>query len=175
LILTDSIIIVDEIGKVAAATNTALAAKNFPHSVYYMYGHPKEVNQRLQEMTDSPTEGNKKFPLIWLFTDIMIERNLVGLYGQTKLRFLIANYTEGHYRADQRTSLNFIPVLHPIKEEFINQLFLHKQFTNENEVEFAETDMYYYGSQLNDKNVLNDRIDAIELRNVKLTIKLPIC
>jgi len=171
----DAIIIVNEMKQVAAATSTALADKGFTLPVYFTYGHPKEVANRLQALTNSPTEKAKMFPLIWLFTDITINRNEIGFYGSARLRLLVANYTEGTYTAEQRTTNNFIPILHPIKEELINQIGLHKQFTYPDEVTFQETDMYYYGSQYNDKNVLNDRIDAIEIKDLQINITNKIC
>jgi hypothetical protein len=139
--------------------------------VYYMYGHPKEIAIRLQELSNSPTEGSKKFPLIILFTDITIDRSLIGFYGSAKLRMLVANFTLAEYTSVQRTDINFKPILHPIKKELINQIERHGQFTYEDELTYKETDMYYYGSQINDKNIFNDRIDAIELRDISLNIK----
>lgn len=167
-----TVYIVEEMEAVVAKVNTALTTANFGTTpVYYMYGHPKEIANRLQELSNSPTEGNKKFPLIILFTDITIDRSLIGFYGSTSLRMLIANFTLAEYTSNQRTEINFKPILHPIKKELLSQIDLHGQFTYENELTYKETDMYYYGSQINDKNIFNDRIDAIELRDIKLNIK----
>lgn len=167
-----TVYIVEEMAAVIAKVNTALTDANFgTRPVYYMYGHPMEINNRLQELSASPTEANKKFPLIILFTDITIDRSLIGFYGSTQLRMLIANFTLPEYISEQRTDINFKPILHPIKKELINQIERHGQFTYENELTYKETDMYYYGSQINNQNVFNDRIDAIELRDIKLNIK----
>ena len=157
---------------VVAKVNTALTVASFGTTpVYYMYGHPKEIAIRLQELTNSPTEGHKKFPLIILFTDITIDRSLIGFYGSTSLRMLIANFTLAEYTSNERTDINFKPILHPIKKELLNQIDRHTRFTYEDELTYKETDMYYYGSRINDSNVFNDRIDAIELRDIKLNIK----
>jgi hypothetical protein len=170
--MDETIYIVEEMEAVIAKVNTALTIANFGTTpVYYMYGHPKEIANRLQELSNSPTEGNKKFPLVILFTDITIDRSLIGFYGSTSLRMLIANFTLAEYTSNQRTEINFKPILHPIKKELINQIDRHNRFTYEDELTYKETDMYYYGSQINDKNIFNDRIDAIELRDIKLNIK----
>lgn len=170
--MDETIYIVEELEAIVAKVNTALTAANFDtRPVYYMYGHPKEIANRLQELSNSPTEGHKKFPLIILFTDITIDRSLIGFYGSVSLRMLIANFTLAEYTSIQRTEINFKPILHPIKKELINQIDRHSQFTYEDELIYKETDMYYYGSQINDKNIFNDRIDAIELRDIKLNIK----
>ncbi len=170
--MDETIYIVEEMASVIAKVNTALTAASFGTTpVYYMYGHPKEIAIRLQELSNSPTEGAKKFPLIILFTDITIDRSLIGFYGSVSLRILIANFTLAEYISEQRTEINFKPILHPIKKELINQIDRHARFTYEDELTYKETDMYYYGSQINDKNIFNDRIDAIELRDIKLNIK----
>lgn len=164
--------IVDEIGAVVTKVNTALTAAGFGHlPVYYMYGHPKEIASRLQELTNSPTEAHKKFPLIILFTDIQIDHDVPGFYGATRLRMLIANFTLPTYISEQRTEINFKPILHPIKDELIKQISLYRQFTYKDELRYSETDMYFYGSQINDKNIFNDHIDAIELRDIRINIK----
>lgn len=170
--MNETVYIVEEMAAVIAKVNTALTAASFGTTpIYYMYGHPMEINNRLVELSNSPTEANKKFPLVILFTDITIDRSLVGFYGSTQLRMLIANFTLPEYISEQRTEINFKPILHPIKKELINQIERHGQFTYENELSYKETDMYYYGSQINNQNVFNDRIDAIELRDIKLNIK----
>lgn len=174
--MSQPVYIVDEMASVVAKVNTALTANSFGYSpVYYMYGHPREISNRLQELSNSPTEGHKKFPLIILFTDIMIEHDTPGFYGSARLRMLVANITLPTYTAPQRTELNFKPVIHPIKNELIKQISLYKQFTFEDELRYSETDMYFYGSQINDKNVFNDYIDATELRDIRINIKNKIC
>lgn len=170
------VFIVEEIEEVVSKVNQELYLKGFQHlPVYYKYGHPKEISNRLQELSNSPTEGHKKFPLIILFTDITIKKDVPGFYGSANLRMLVANITEPTYISEDRTEKNFKPVLHPIKEELIKQIGEHSQFTYDNELTYSETDMYFYGSEINDKNIFNDYIDAIELKNIQLNIKNKIC
>jgi hypothetical protein len=170
-----TVFIVEEIEKVVAKTNTALTAAGFTSTVYYDYGHIKEITQRLQELTDSPNHSHEKFPLIILLTDVPIQRNIPGFYGSAKMRFLICNITQPEYTSKQRTATNFKPVLHPIKEAFIEALTQHGQFVFESIPMFTETDCYYYGSQINDKNVFNDHIDAIELDGLSVNVTEFIC
>lgn len=170
--MDETVYIVEEMEAIVAKVNTELTAANFTtRPVYYMYGHPMEIANRLQELSNSPTEGHKKFPLIILFTDITIDKSIIGFYGSTSLRMLVANFTLAEYTSVQRTEINFKPILHPIKKELIKQIERHGQFTYEDELTYKETDMYYYGSKINEKNIFNDRIDAIELRDIKLNIK----
>lgn len=170
-----TVFIVEEMAAVVAKVNTALAAANFGRTVYYMYGHVKEISSRLQELSNSPTEKNKKFPLIILFTDIQIDKDKPGFYGSAKLRMLVANITVPTYISEDRTEQNFKPILHPIKEELLKQIGEHQQFTYPEELRYKETDMYFYGSQINDKNQFNDFIDAIELKDIQVNITNKIC
>lgn len=174
--MSEPIYIVEEIAAVVAKVNQGLYLEGFQYlPVYYKYGHPKEIAKRLQELTNSPTEAHKKFPLIILFTDITIEKDTPGFYGSARLRMLVANITQPQLISEERTEQNFKPVLHPIKDELIKQIGLHGQFTYEEELTYDETDMYFYGSQINDKNIFNDYIDAIELKNIRINIKNKIC
>jgi hypothetical protein len=85
---------------------------------------------------------------------------------------LVCNITEADYISEQRTELNFKPIIHPIKVELIKQISLYKQFTFEGELQYKETDMYFYGSQINNNNIFNDRVDGTELKDIMLNIKL---
>jgi hypothetical protein len=169
------VFIVDEIRNVVQKTNTKLAAANFGMTVYYDYGHPEEINQRLQTKADSAADKDKLFPLIILLTDIPITHNIVGFWGQARLRLLICNFTEAEYTSQERTDINFKPILHPIKKEFMNQLSVYGLFAFETVPQYTETDCYYYGSQINNKNQFNDRIDAIEITDLVVNITAKIC
>lgn len=167
--------IVEEIQTVVVKVNTALSAANFGKTVQYMYGHPLEIVGRLQELSNSVTLQTQKFPLVILFTDVTIDRSLIGFYGSVRLRMLVANITQPEYISEERTDKNFKPILHPIKEELIKQISIHGRFTFGDELKFKETDMYFYGSQINNKNIFNDYIDAIELKDIQVNIKNKIC
>lgn len=169
------IFIVDEIRTVVERTNAKLAEDNFGMEVYYSYGHPKEINQRLQTLSESAEDKDKVFPRIILLTDIPINHNIIGFWGQARLRILICNYTEAEYTAEERTEKNFKPILHPIKKAFIDKLSTYGLFTFEGELQYTETDCYYYGSQINDKNQFNDRIDAIEITDLLVNVTAKIC
>lgn len=169
------VIIVNHVKQVVADTNTGLQELGFALPVRYDYGHSKEIAKRLQELTQSATFANQKFPLVILFTDITIDHNIPGFYGWVNLHILVCNVTDPNYTAEQRTDNNFIPILHPIKNELLNQLQKHIGFSWPQEPTYQETDCYFYGSLLNGANVFNDYIDAIELRNVRINLHYEIC
>ncbi len=162
----------EEIGQVVAATNTALAAAGFPSEVFYMYGHVKEVAQRLQQISESAAKT--RYPLIILFTDIPIKKKL-GWYGDARLQVVIVTHAMENAHAPDRLENVFKPILEPIKMEFLNQLSTHPQFTRPGELMYTQVRHYFWGSQLNNANPLNDKLDAIELRDIEITIKNKFC
>lgn len=178
-----NIYIEEEIGVVAARTNTALqAAKTagrlpsaFPSEVFYMYGHYIEVVSRLKQLSESKNLKDRKYPLIVLFTDIPVTPTGFGFFGDAKLQVMILHYTDQNYYAPDRLANVFKPVLEPIKEEFIHQVEIYEQFTRPTELAFTQIRHYFWGSAENKKNPFNDRLDAIELRDIEITIKNKIC
>jgi len=166
------IYIVDEMKAIVDAVN--VAAPLGDTEIKYMYGHPLEIRNRLQIISESPERG-AKFPLVVLLTDITITKNIPGLYGTADLRLLVMNITQPEYFSEKRTEVNFKAVLHPIKNELIKQIELHKQFTFPTEISYSETDAYFYGSSINNKNVFGDYIDCIEISNLSVNIKNKIC
>lgn len=173
--MNEDVLIVEEIGYVVEAVN---AAAIVPGNIRYMYGHPLEIVARLQELSNSPTQKNQKFPLIVLFTDIKVHHDIPGFYGSTSLQMIVATTTDPSYTSEVRTAKNFKPVLHPIKQELMKQLGRHKQFTFPDEPDYSEIDRYFWGKKGlygNEGNIFNDYIDCIELEGIRINIKNKIC
>jgi hypothetical protein len=168
--------IVEEIGKVVDATKSSLSLSN----LLYIYGHPLEVMTRLQEMTNSVTQKDKKFPLIALFTDVTVRVNAqtVGIYGEVELQLIIATQTLPEYTSVQRLETSFKPTLYPIRDSFLDNLLKHRQFTFDGNVEYDSIDRFYWGRQGlygNTGNIFNDYIDAIEIQNLRVRVKNKVC
>lgn len=165
---------------VVTATDAAIIADTdvdfvaIPKRVYFMHGHPKEIVNVLQEYTNSPTHKNSKYPLIALMRDIREELSdqQHGFGTDFKARIVICTLTKETLRADDREIKNFIPILNPVFEEFIYQLSQSVDFgmPTISEMKIVKHDRYYWGSQVADKNVFNDCIDAIEIESISLKI-----
>jgi hypothetical protein len=159
-----------EMGEVVAKTQAKLA---LPQLVY-LWGHPLEVVNTLQEYTKNPVKETQKFPLVALFTDIPVRRNQpIGFFGNTRLHLVVANITKSEYKAPERLALNFQPILQPIKDELVNQITKHHQWTMAGLLVYEEIERYYWGKQGlygNQGNVFNDYIDCIELRDLSINI-----
>lgn len=163
----------EEIEVVATRTNTALQTASFPHEVFFMYGHIVEVVSRLKQAAEGKTT-KVRYPLIVLFTDIPVKKRL-GFYGEAKLQIVIVHHTEQNYTAPDRMTNVFKPILEPIKKEFLYQLGVYERFTRPAQLAYTQIRHYFWGSQLNKANPFNDRLDAIELRDIEVIIKENIC
>lgn len=174
----EAVYIPDILEEIVGKVDTAL----FPtleQRIYFMFGHPLEIVARLQELTKAtgPSRG-KKYPLVALFTDIPVVKDVNGFYGRAKLQMVIANITEQNLTAAQRLAKNFKPLLQPIKEELLLQISQHVQFTEPGELFYTEIERYYWGKNGlygNTGNIFNDFIDCIELRDIQVTVKNKIC
>ncbi len=172
--MSEPVYIVEDMAAIVAKVNTALTAASFGRAVYYMFGHPLEIVTRLQQLSQSTTQKDKKYPLVALFTDIPVVHK-PGFYGEAKMNIIIATLTKPEFTAPQRLQNNFKPILQPIKDELLNQIDRYTGFTHEGELSYTEIERYYWGKQGlygNNANVFNDYIDCIELQNVTVTLKL---
>lgn len=176
--MSKPVYIVDEMAIVVDRVSTKLSQK-LGGPVFYMYGHPVEIVQRLQVMTNSPTLQNKKYPLIALFTDIPIDVSEVGIYGTATMQMVIATITQSNYQAEERTEKSFKPILHPIYHMLMQEIYEHKQFNFEYQnPDHTAIDRYYWGKQGlygNTGNQFNDYIDAIEIKDLTVPIRNQFC
>ena len=159
----------------AIIKDTSLNWGVLPKKVYFMHGHPKEIVNVLQGYTNSPDFKDKKYPLIILVRDIEDEEPLIGQNGidiSFKCQFFICTITSPDLRAEDREVKNFKPILHPILYEFLNQITISPLFSTETveQMKMKWTDRYYWGANVIDKNQLNDYIDAVEIKQMTLTL-----
>jgi len=155
-------------------------------AVHYHYGHPLEIINTITQYDQGNESKYDKYPLVAFFLDSSINRGReVGLYGEQEVNICIirdCNDAQGNDVASVRDEKNFIPVLNPIYLELLEQIALRGDLFNlqggaEN-IEHKVTNRYYWGrSGLfgNDGNIFNDRVDAIEINNMKLRINLNYC
>jgi len=135
---------------------------------YFEDGHLLDVANRLiaRDGSVSP-ESDKKYPLIVLEQDFDMDK-FNGPIARAPLSFAIVNPTQDpEYTTEQRREFNFTPILDPLYAEFIAALdkFLGVDILSEN---WGVTRRYYWGSQFNKENIFNDRLDAIEIKNLEI-------
>jgi hypothetical protein len=140
----------------------------------FLYGHPVDVLQALVDLDKDPVLSATRYPVICLFQDLPEANNAqVGINFSANLHFIIATSTEASYRAPERYEKSFKPILYPMYEAFKLALFESGYFmlVNEDQIQHTKKDRVYWGRNGLygvDGNIFADKIDAIELTNVKL-------
>lgn len=149
--------------------------------VHYLHGHPVEIIETLGQRDKSDQGQFNKYPLIALFQDFPERHgNLLGTEAEVVLHIIIAKSTMAAYKADERYTRNFKPFLYPIYKEFLRQIYLSPRFRNYDEtlIDHTKIDRLYWGREglyKNEGNVFNDRLDCIEIRDLRLNINLNNC
>lgn len=151
--------------------------------VHYMYGHPKEVIDTLDQYNSSPKKMFDKYPLVAFFLDTDVDRGKeVGIYGEYSVHMaIIRECADSNQTAKERDINNFIPVLTPIYMELMQEIKNRGgifQLGLQETVPHRATNRYYWGrSGLygNTANVFNDWVDAIEIQNMKLKVRTSYC
>lgn len=151
-----------------------------PADCYFMDGTPWEIIQRLSEKDQSKTEKFKKYPLLALFHNIEETRDpRIAIYADIRLNLVICNHTERKFDAPDRREKNFIPVLWPLYKIFLENIRKSGYFELDFEmVPHTKTDQYFWGRNGlygMDGNIFNDYLDAVEIRNLQLSITTKTC
>lgn len=145
----------------------------------FMWGHPIELKNTLKEMTEARSQKYLKFPVVMLFSDILSSPSSVkGAFQDLTLNIVIAMSTLPTYKASQREAKNFIPILRPIYQALIEEIYRSGYFWVQAQRDILGRDIerYFWGAgstQGNTENFFNDCIDAIEIKNLKLTQARP--
>jgi len=195
--MTNPVYIVDIIGDVVnnvrdeilqtiiTNENAALAPdeQSFINTINYQYGHKLELLETLKQMDQDASGQNKflKYPLVYLVQDFVEDRGKQpGIYAETSLNILIMHQTEPTHKITDRYNKVFKPVLYPIYYSLINQINQSRFVNQGNEdlIPHTKIDRAFYGKKGlggNEKNALNDFVDAIEIVNLDLKINYQPC
>jgi len=130
---------------------------------YYYYGHPLEIVNTLMEKDSSQVWKLKKYPAIFLFHNFEEKRDKFS--SEAELQIVIVTETRPNWKAADRYTNVFDPILIPLYDRFIYELSrtTSLQFNGEHSMKIYP----FWGSEV-DKNVANDYADAIELKGLKV-------
>lgn len=142
---------------------------------YFMDGHLTEIQGRLKAKDEAEKQVTSwtKYPLVVLFQNLKYKINKTSK-SSVPIDFMIVNITKGNLITEQRRDENFSPVLDPIYNELIGAIKDSLSFSITND-DFDVSREYYWGSDESEKNPLNDRLDAIEVSNLKLELTIKNC
>lgn len=149
--------------------------------VHYQYGHPLEIIKTLGHFDNGTTTPYDKYPLVAFFLDSEVDRTDKNYYGVQSVNIaIIRACKDANQNAAERDEFNFIPVLTPIYMALMNEIKLRGDLFDGafQDLPHRVTNRYYWGKSGlygNEKNIFNDWVDAIEINNLKLKIKLNYC
>jgi hypothetical protein len=160
-------ILVDEMGVIV---NEVQAALSMP-VLNYQYGYIKELNETLIQWSKSESFASEKFPLVYMEQPFNIARgSSAGFFGTAEvIRLFIMNETKKEWKAKDRMTNNFKPVIHPIVREILKQIDISVVFHTQSAemIEHTFTDRYFFGEAM---SFLVDAIDCSILTLRKLVI-----
>jgi len=145
---------------------------------YYEYGHPKDLIRKLSQKDKHETLKYKKWPLIALLQDF---KETIGenqfVQSAADLNIVIITNTLQDYYADDRYDNTFRTVLYPLYDLLIKHINQSGWFLNV-DIGLVPHDKYdrlfwgragLYG---NEGNIFGDAVDAIEIQNLHLELRL---
>jgi hypothetical protein len=153
---------------VTNTSSTPLSASSWQLALYYEYGRALEINTTIKDKKQDPVNKNKRFPLVWLLTDIEKDTSFeFGYSADIVLAFVYLS--EQNLKAKKRIETKMEPIIDPLIALFRNTMISSpgsRYFyypLGEERLSSLETDKFKYGSVANNRHVFDDITDAIEL------------
>lgn len=145
-----------------------LDATKWNLAINYLYGSRQEINEILVNASKDPAQKLIRFPLIWLFVNNDKKMNTWdNIDFDTNLKFAIVHLTKKEYKADDRLTYVFKPVLQPLWELFLATMtspyFTYMLHFETFDFKYDKYDRYFYGSSDKNAMVLDSATDAIEI------------
>lgn len=136
---------------------------------YYMYGHPLEIANRLNLKDRLAVEKFKKWPLIYLRTDVNQKhgeyKNI--LYEIDAFTIYIISPTISTYTTPERIENIFIPILYPLYNTLLDKIELSRVIARNNiGISHNHYDRYGWGNETvygNEGLIFNQYLDAMEI------------
>ena len=155
-------------------------AAKLKRSVYFDFGKLREVSRRLQQKDGGTSSKGKKYPLVWLVMNYAENYGDTDEYCELKgITIMICELTETDLSTADRIKKTFIPTLYPIYQALIEELGDCGFFDHTGVLDFKhqKIDCPYWNEDMKagDKNQFADNIDAIQLRDLAMTVNQSTC
>lgn len=165
--------IVDIIGEVVKAADAVLYPILNKH-ILYEYGRSIQILRQLQQLNQSITQKENKYPLFALFQPFPEDDS--PYYATVKFpKISIAALTQNTDSVATRYAKTFKPVLYPIYQEFLRQLCRHPNIVANDPAAIPHKHWDVPGSDQASEQVkganFNDIVDAIIIQDLQLTFK----
>jgi len=152
--------------------------------INYQYGRLIEIIQTLQTWSQNPSKQFHTFPLIALGEDFLV-RNNNNPYASCTLNIFIMYPTDRNYKSEDRQTNTFLPILDPLYDELIDQIYKCGYFAIYNPLKEMLHDKIEHGnwapqglySSTGGKttNTIDEWVDCIEIKNLTLKIENVYC
>jgi len=174
--MSQPVYVVDLFEKIVADTQTAVLPilQGFNPAftgVNFQAGHRLEISNTLLEWSKNSKDADK-FPMIALMMDFPEEKGGIANETNLTLQFAFATLTQPDWKAKDRYEKTLKPVLYPLYDEFLRQLYFCGYFINAKAPKHTKIDRPLWGKQAVNGNTgefFNDKVDIIEIQNLKLT------
>ena len=147
-------------------------------TITYLFGDAQYIKDQLDEY--SKVTGVEKLPLIALFTPVKEKRGLVDIASEAKVSILIACSSRKEWNNEERKVCSFENILRPIYNAFMDALRQHPQVEKSYDGSmphfYSENYSYgRYGAYTASGDAVSEPIDAINIRDLQITIKQQNC
>lgn len=153
--------------------------KNYFFNVHFDYGRYNEVTRTLIAKAGGVTTPYKRFPLIWMVYPFTVVESIAGIGAKIEgLNIVLACETVQESTTPERMQTSFIKQLYPMFAEFKNQIDRSRFFSDiDFDNVFKRIDQPYWDGKDGEQkaNAFEDFIDAIELRDISLTVNEETC
>lgn len=197
--MTDIIDIVREVVATVAADVTiyqsdgqGLSVKHDNPEINYIFGSSQYIKDMLDITSRSVPKTSrgtkdvasgevaKKFPLVALFVPFTEKHDSADCYCHANISLLIACSSRKEWSNEKRKETSFENILKPIYERLMKALgesaWIESSYTGLFEHEKIDNYSYgRYGAYTESGDSVSEPIDAIVIRNLKLTIKEETC
>lgn len=152
--------------------------KGYP--INYIWGESSYIRETLLILSKSGSTASNKFPLIGLYSPFTEAKDNASYHCRTNVNLIIAVNTLEKYTNEQRLEISFNGLLRPLYDDFIKEVHDYKKFDfgYKAHVNHDYIENYTFGRRGafdSQGNELNDKIDAIEIKNLELTVKKENC
>lgn len=174
--MISNMVLVQKMGEIVADAESRVlpelqqAAPNIL-GLNYIYGSLEEIRRRLLEMSRTPDEQLQMYPLVMLLTDISIAESKGGYPGTVTLQMCIVYPAVKEARPEEKYRDVLTPILNPIHDALLRAIVDSRCF-----VLSSVRNIQYTRREVLDMKLVQladgtfDRVDGIELQNLKLTI-----
>ena len=176
---------VEDIGRIVAAMREDEEVKELVGPTlaglapFYLPGHKLYIANQLLMKDNDAVYKEQKYPLIALFMDI--PEQISG--GMIRYNFHIGFFqlTQATYLTEERLATTFHPMLYPLYWKFFEYLRKVGKFSYSGDLEFPDhnkEDRFFWGmlyEQGTDRYIFNDRLDAIEITELRISKTIKKC